>query len=405
MKYIIILGDGMADEPIESLGGKTPLEVAKKPNIDSLVQKGEIGLVKTIPEGFSPGSDTANLSVLGYDPRKYYTGRSPLEAISMGINMKEKDVSFRCNLVTLAEGETNDYSDMTIIDHSADEITTKEAEELIKAVSNVLSTEHIKFYTGISYRHALIWDNGSTNVELTPPHDILTKKINNYLPKGDNADIITKLMMKSYEILKDHPINIKRKNKGLNPANSIWIWGEGTKPILPSFEDKYGLKGSMISAVDLLKGIAKASSMKDISVEGATGNINTNYEGKARACIKAIEEGSDFVYVHLEAPDECGHRGELENKIKSIELIDKKIVEPIVESLKNKNIDFRMLILPDHPTPLNLRTHTNKPVPYVLYDSTLEKNSNNSSYNEVAGSNSNKLFEHGYLLMDYFLKK
>jgi len=402
MKYVVILGDGMADEPIEQLNGKTPLEVANKPTIDELSKKGELGLVSTIPDGMSPGSDTANLSVMGYDPRKYYSGRSPLEAISMGIKMKETDISFRCNVVTLSED--GNFEDKIIYDHSADEITSEEAAELIKVIQENFGNEYLTFYPGVSYRHALIWENGSTDVSLTPPHDILTKKIKDYLPKGVHSDMIYDMMKRSYDLLNRHPINENRRKRGLNPANSIWIWGEGKKPILPSFKEKYGLKGSMISAVDLLKGIALAAEMESIDVEGATGNLHTNYAGKANACIEAFNRGQDFVYIHIEAPDECGHRGELTNKIKSIELIDEKIVRPIVETLKAKNEAFRVLILPDHPTPIAMRTHTNSPVPYILYDSRVHINSG-LSYTEKDGIKTKIHCKEGHQLMDYLLEK
>lgn len=402
MKYIVILGDGMADEPIEQLQGKTPLEAANKPFIDALAKKGELGLVSTIPQGMSPGSDTANLSVMGYNPKIYYSGRSPLEAISMGIDMKETDISFRCNVVTLSEEEP--YDEKTIIDHSADEITSEEAAELIKVIETHFGNEKLHFYPGVSYRHALIWDNGSTDVDLTPPHNILTKKISEYLPKGIHSEIIYDMMKRSFELLNHHPVNLDRKRRGLKPANSIWIWGEGKKPMLTSFEEKYGLKGSMISAVDLLKGIALAAGMESIDVEGATGNLHTNYEGKAQACIDALNRGQDFVYIHIEAPDECGHRGELENKIKSIEFIDDKIVKPIVKALEAKGEAFRMLILPDHPTPIALRTHTGNPVPYVLYDSRVHTNTR-LSYTETCAVQTNIHCKEGHQLMDYLLEK
>ncbi|PKM50118.1 MAG: cofactor-independent phosphoglycerate mutase [Firmicutes bacterium HGW-Firmicutes-7] len=402
MKYVVILGDGMADEPLEQLGLKTPLEVANKPTIDKLSMKGELGLVSTIPKGMSPGSDTANLSVMGYNPKKYYTGRSPLEAISMKISMKDTDICFRCNVVTLSEEEV--YDDKVILDHSSDEITSEEAKELIIYIEKNFGNEIMHFYPGVSYRHALIWEGGSVQVNLTPPHDILGKRIGDYLPKGDGAQEIYHMMKTSYELLNNHPVNLRRKEKGLKPANSIWIWGEGKKPVLPSFEEKYILKGSMISAVDLLKGIAIAAKMESIDIEGATGTLNTNYEGKASACIDALDRGQDFVYLHVEAPDECGHRGELENKIKAIEALDAKIVTPIVAALEEKRVDFRILILPDHPTPIALRTHTSNPVPYILYDSTLNKNSG-FTYTEKNGANTGIHCTQGHLLMDYLLEK
>ncbi len=403
MKYIVVLGDGMADYPVESLGSKTPLEYAKKPNMDALCKKGITGLVSNVPDNLKPGSDVANLSAMGYDPEIYYSGRSPLEAVSMGVDIKDTDVVFRCNIVTVTDEES--YEDKKIIDHSADEITTEEAKELIDAVNKAFKNDFLTFYPGVSYRHAMVWSNGSTNVELVPPHDILERKIGDYIPKGDGADIIYDMMKKSYDILKNHPVNLDRIKRGLNPANSIWIWGEGRKPRLESFKKLYGLDGAVISAVDLIKGIAICAGLKSIDVEGATGNINTNFKGKADAALDALKDGADFVYIHLEAPDECGHRAEIENKVSSIELIDEKIVGYIKEKLNKIGEEYRMLILPDHPTPLSLRTHTRDAVPFVLYDSTDEKNSEISSYTEENAKNSGIYFDKGYKLLCEFLKK
>ncbi|MBE7054116.1 MAG: cofactor-independent phosphoglycerate mutase [Ruminococcaceae bacterium] len=399
MKYIVILGDGMADYPVKELDNKTPLEKAYKPNIDSLCKKGVLGLVSNVPENLSPGSDVANLSAMGYDPQKYYSGRSPLEAVSIGIDLKDTDVVFRCNVVTLTEDEEN-YTDKKVIDHSADEITTEEAAELIKAVQKEFGNEFLTFYPGISYRHALVWDKGSLNVNLTPPHDILERVIGDYMPKGDGSDVLFEMMKKSYDVLKDHPINISRKERGLNPANSIWIWGEGKKPLLDSFEDKYGKKSAVISAVDLIKGIAICASMESIDVEGATGNIHTNFKGKADAALNALRNGKDFVYIHMEAPDECGHRHEIENKVKSIEIIDKEVVGYIVDELKKDGESFKIIVLPDHPTPLELRTHTREPVPFLIYDSTDEKNNEFSSYTEENAKKSGLYIENGYTLIE-----
>ena len=368
MKYIVILCDGMADEPLEILDGKTPIEAACTKNIDRLARDAEIGMVRTVPEGMAPGSDTANLSVIGYDPKKYYSGRSPLEALSIGAEMSDEDVSFRCNLVTLSEEET-DYKDRVIVDHSSGEIPTEEAAELLDALRSGLKREGYTFYAGTSYRHLLIWKGGRT-MDLTAPHDILTKRIGDYLPQDE---VLRDMMVKSYDILKDHPINKKRRAEGKNPANSAWFWGAGTRPALTSFEEKNGVKGAMISAVDLLKGIAVGARMHNIIVEGANGGLHTNYSGKADAAIKALtEDGYDFVYVHIEAPDEMGHQGSVEDKIKAIEYIDEKIIGPVTEALRNAGTDFRMLVLPDHPTPIRVRTHTSDPVPYLLYDSTKE---------------------------------
>lgn len=401
MKYVIILGDGMADLPNDAIDGKTPLGVANKPVIDMLASKGEVALCDTIPEGMSPGSDTANLSVMGYDPKRYYTGRSPLEAVSMGIHMDDTDVCFRCNIVTLSDDAP--YNEKMMIDHSASEITTEEAKVLIEVIDDAFSDVIKKFYPGISYRHALIWKHGSTDVTLTPPHDILEQRITAYMPIGDNADMMAEFQRKSYELLNNHPVNIARAEKGLNKANSIWIWGEGTKPSLTSFMEKYGKKGAMISAVDLLKGIAIAADMNSIDVEGADGSIHTNYQGKVDACLKVLDEGADFVYVHIEAPDECGHRGELDNKILSIELLDEKVVKPIVKGLTESGEDFRLLIMPDHPTPVSIRTHTSDPVPYVLYDSRVEMDSG-CSYDESEAAKMGVTFEEGHELMAYFLE-
>jgi len=354
MKYIVILGDGMADRPIEALGNETPLAYAKTPMMDELAAKGEIGMVHTVPDGMSPGSDTANLSVLGYNPRKYYSGRSPLEALSIGVPMKDTDIALRCNLVTLSEEEDR-YEDRTMIDHSSSEISTEDAAVLLEAVRKELETDEFKFYVGTSYRHLLIWDRGEV-VSLAQPHDILEQKITDKLPENK---ALYEMMKKSYDILVNHPINIERKKQGLHPANSCWFWGAGTKPSLSSFEEKTGKKGAMISAVDLLKGIAVGSSMKVITVDGANGGLHTNYEGKAQAAVDVLtDKGYDFVYVHLEAPDEMGHQGSVERKVQAIENLDARIIRPIVEGLRAKGEDFRMVILPDHPTPICIRTHS-----------------------------------------------
>ncbi|MDK2933135.1 MAG: 2,3-bisphosphoglycerate-independent phosphoglycerate mutase [Clostridiales bacterium] len=407
MKYVIILGDGMADNRMEQLGGKTPLEYANIPTIDYLAKHGEIGLVKTVPDGVAPGSDVANLSVMGYNPFEYYTGRSPLEAVSMGVELSDTDITFRCNLVTLADnhadGKPKIYSEKIIVDHSADEISTVEAKELIEFVAQHLETESIKFYPGVSYRHLMVWKNGPYDFELTPPHDILEKKIADYLPKGLHKEVILAMMEKSYELLKDHPINQKRIQKGLKPANSIWIWGEGKKPALSSFYDKYHLKGAVISAVDLIKGIGICAGLKSIDVEGATGNIHTNFLGKAYAAVEVLKKGHDFVYVHIEAPDECGHRCEIDNKVKAIEFIDQQVVKIIKEELDKSDDDYSIMILPDHPTPLNLRTHTSDPVPFLIYKSNVKKESPANTYNEFSAGQTGIYFTEGHKLMDYFL--
>lgn len=399
-KYLTVLCDGMADEPLHELGKKTPLEAAKTPNMDWLASRSEIGMVRTVPEGMAPGSDTANLSVIGYDPEKYYTGRSPLEALSIGVDMKSDDVSFRCNIVTLSE-EEKAYEDRRILDHSSGEISTEDAAVLVNALKDGLEREGYEFYTGTSYRHLLIWKHGKV-VELTAPHDILTRRIGEYLPKDP---VLREMMVKSYDILSRHPMNIKRKEQGLNPANSAWFWGAGTRPALSSFEEKYHLKGAMISAVDLLKGIAVGAGLRNISVEGANGGLDTNYAGKGKAAVEALCGEDDFVYIHIEAPDEMGHQGSIENKITAIERIDAQVIGPIVRKLSAENIDFRMLVLPDHPTPIRVRTHVSDPVPYLLYDSANELDSHFSSYNEKTGQESKILVEKGHTLIKHLFEQ
>ena len=398
MKYVVILGDGMADWPIESIGGLTPLEKAQTPEMDVISKMSEIGLAATIPDGMKPGSDTANLAVLGYNPEKYYTGRSPLEALSIGIDMEDTDIAIRCNIVTVSE-DNLPYEQKTIIDHSSGEITTEEAAELIEAVKNELEDDIYKFYVGTSYRHLTIWKNGIVT-ELTPPHDILGKVVGEYLPEEEK---LYEFMKKSYDILNNHPVNINRAEKGLNKANSLWFWGAGTKPALDSFEGKYGKRGAMISAVDLLKGIAVGTEMKVIEVPGADGTLETNYEGKAQAAVKVLlEDEYDFVYVHVEAPDEMGHQGSLEKKIKAIEHLDGRIIKPVFDALTESGEDFRMLILPDHPTPIEVRTHTAEPIPYMLYDST-DKKESDLKYCEKEAKKSGNMCDEGYKLMNYFL--
>lgn len=394
MKYVIVLGDGMADEPIEELGGKTPLEYAETPAMDDLAGRSQVGLVHTIPEGMKPGSDTANLAVLGYNPRQYYTGRSPLEALSIGVDMKEDDIALRTNLITLSE-EEEAYEDKKILDHSSDEISTEDAAVLLDAVRKELEDDVYHFYAGTSYRHLLIWSKGSV-VELTPPHDVLGKRAGDYLPADEKLRAMQK---RSYEILSKHPVNLKRKAEGLNPANSCWFWGAGTRPCLSSFEEKYHKKGAMISAVDLLKGIAVGTGMTNIHVEGANGGLHTNYEGKARAAADAlIKDGFDFVYVHVEAPDEMGHQGSAKKKVQSIEYLDKRVIRPIREALDQAEEPYRLLILPDHPTPVRVRTHTSDPVPYLLYDSEKELR-RIGAYNEREAEESGIVIEHGYELI------
>ena len=366
-KYVILLCDGMADRPVPELSGRTPMEAAHKPNMDALAAKSETGLVKTVPNGMKPGSDVANLSVMGYDPAVYYTGRSPLEAASIGIDLKDDDVTLRCNLVTLSDGEN--YGEKTIIDYCAGDIPTAQADILIKDLQKALGGEEFTFYTGTAYRHCLVWRGGDADIgDLTQPHDITGKVIGPYLGCYQNAPKILELMQKSYEILKDHPVNKERIKNGESPANSVWLWGQGKKPALTPFYGLYGLRGSVISAVDLLRGIGKCAGMSVVAVDGATGYIDTNFEGKAGAALSELARGQDFVYIHIEAPDECGHRGETEKKVLAIELIDGRALAPLLKGLREYE-SYRLLILPDHATPLELRTHSAEPVPYILYDS------------------------------------
>lgn len=403
MKYLVILGDGMADYPCPQLDGKTPLEVANKPNMDALCAKGVIGLVKTVPDGMKPGSDVANLAMMGYAPDKYYTGRSPLEALSIGIDMSSSDIATRCNLVTLSGDEP--FENKVMVDYSAGEITTQEAEELIKAVQEALGNDKYSFYSGVSYRHCMITKGGKLGAQYTPPHDISDKVIGEYLPKGEDADEHLAMLQASYQLLKDHPINIERIKQGKNPANCIWLWGEGSKPALDDFGQKYGLKAGVISAVDLVKGIGIGAGMTSWDVEGATGTYHTNFEGKAKRAIDAFREGYDYVYIHMEAPDECGHQGDLDNKIKSIELIDEKVVGYCKRELDEMGEPYRILIAPDHPTPISIKTHVGDPVPFILYDSSSDIDSGFSTYNEKTAKESGIYYEPCQDLIEDFLSK
>ena len=399
MKYLVMLCDGMADEPNEALGNSTPMEKANKPCMDSLAAKAEVGIVKTVAEGLKPGSDVANLSVLGYEPAVYYSGRSPLEAASIGIDLKDTDVTLRCNLVTLSDDE--DYENKTILDYCADDISSEEAKILIEYIQEKLGNDVFRFYPGVSYRHCLVWSNGNPHPGvLTPPHDITGKVITDYIPKGEAVDELYDLMKKSYDLLKDHPVNKARIARGKRPANSIWLWGEGTKPLLDNFSEKFGKKGSMISAVDLLKGIAICAGMNSVDVEGATGYLDTNFDGKCKAAIEEFKKGADLVYIHVEAPDECGHRGEIENKVKAIEMIDEHILAPVVEFLRGYD-DFAVLVCPDHPTPLSIRTHTS----YLIYDSKNEINSGVKVFCEKEARETGNYIEKGFTMMNYFLTK
>lgn len=398
-KYIVVLGDGMADEPIDELGGKTPLAYADTPAMDRLSKLSEVGLVHTIPEGMKPGSDTANLSVLGYDPKIYYSGRSPLEALSIGVPMKDTDVALRCNIVTLSE-EDVPFEERTIIDHSSGEISTEDCAVLLEAVKKELQNETYQFYVGTSYRHCLIWNHGSV-IELSQPHDVLGQVIGQYLPEDEN---LLYMMKKSYEILANHPINIERKKQGLNPANCCWFWGAGTKPMLSSFEEKTGLKGMMVSAVDLLKGIAVGAGMGVADVEGANGGLNTNYEGKVQAALDALKGGYDFVYIHVEAPDEMGHQGSVERKVQAIEYLDQRVIEPLTKALDEEGVHYRLLVMPDHPTPIRVRTHTADSVPYLLYDSA-KPQKESWNYNEKEAGVSGNFVPLGHTIIDKLFEK
>lgn len=404
MKYAVILYDGMADYPVPCFDGKTPMMMAKKPNFDRLAQKGEVGLVRTVAEGLKPGSDVANLSVMGYDPMKYYTGRSPLEAVSIGVKMADDDIALRCNLVTLSDEEN--YEDKTMIDYSAGDISSADAAEIIKTVQEHFGGGEFDFYNGVSYRHCLIHHGGTVELgNMTPPHDISDRVVGSYLSTAPTAEKLVKMMRDSYDLLKNHPVNKRRIAEGKRPANSIWLWGEGKKPILPLFEDLYGIKGSVISAVDLLKGIGIAAGMGVPEVEGATGYIDTNFEGKANAAINELKNGADLVYVHIEAPDECGHRNEPENKVRAIELIDEKVLPIIIGGLEEIGEDYKIMILPDHPTPIVTKTHASDPVPYMIYKKSAEKDSGVESINEETAKATGIYVDFGPSMMKKFIEE
>ncbi len=399
MKYIVVLGDGMADEPLEALGGKTPLEYAQTPCMDSLASMGHMGLVQNVPSGMAPGSDVANLSVLGYDPKRSYSGRSPLEALSVGVKMEPDDVIFRTNIVTLTEEEP--YAEKTILDHSSGEIATKDADVLMDAIRSAFNSETVQFYTGTSYRHIMVWKKGKL-VSLEPPHDHLGTQIGPWLPK---EPMLREMMEESFPILNAHPMNLARAEAGKHKANSLWFWGAGTKPSLQNFEEKTGLKGAMISAVDLLKGIAVGAGMKVYQVPGATGSLDTNYEGKAQAAVKALlEDGCDFVYIHVEAPDEMGHQGLIHEKVQSIEYLDQRLIALVKKAMDDSGEDYRMLILPDHPTPIRVRTHTGSPVPFLLYDST-HPEKKKAKYSEAEAAATEDFEPNGYQLIDRLIQK
>lgn len=403
MKYVVVLCDGMADYPVPALGGKTPMMCADKPHIDALAQKGEVGLVRTVAAGLKPGSDVANMSVLGFDPKQYYTGRSPLEAASIGVDLKDTDVTLRTNLVTLSD-EPN-YEDKTMVDYCAGDISTAEAAEIMQDVEAHFGNEVFKFYAGVSYRHCLVWSNGTTDLgNMTPPHDISGRMVGEYLSKSENAKPLIQMMKDSYAFLSEHPVNKKRVVEGKRPANSIWMWGEGKKPMLPAFSDVYGKKGAIVSAVDLLKGIAKCAKMEAPEVEGATGYIDTNFEGKAHAAVDALKNGCDFVYIHLEAPDECGHRNEPENKVKAIEMIDSRVLPIVLDGLQEIGEDYKIMVLPDHPTPIVTQTHAADPVPYLIYHKANEKQGVDS-INEETAKNTGVFIENGPDIMRKFLEE
>lgn len=403
MKYLVLLCDGMADTPNAALSGKTPMECADKPFMDKLAAVSEAGMCRTVAKGLKPGSDVANLSVMGYDPAVCYTGRSPLEAASIGVDLKPTDVALRCNIVTLSDSEP--YESKTMVDYCAGDISTEEARLIIETVEKELGSDIYKFYSGVSYRHCLVVKNGTTDLgNMTPPHDISGRVIGEYLSRSENAKELIGLMKKSYEILKDHPVNIARREKGLHEANSIWLWGEGRKPALENFKEKNGVTGCVVSAVDLLKGIGICAGMETPEVEGATGYLDTNFEGKAQAGIDAFKNGTDLVYLHFEAPDECGHRGEPENKVKAVEYIDRRALKPMLEYLEGSGDDFRILIMPDHPTPLETMTHSAEPVPYIIYDSRVKKNGI-PSFTEKNAAATGIFVEHGPDIMKKLLEK
>ena len=402
MKYLVLIPDGMADEKIEALGGLTPMQKADKPNMDRLAKRSLVGMTSNVPEGMVPESDTANMAILSFDPKVYSKGRSPLEALSMGLTMADEDTAIRCNFVTLTEEQDN-YEDRIITDNAADEITTEEADELVKAINAALGDDIKHLYTGLSYRHCLMWKTDMERYDFARPHDIIGQRIGEYLPReNDGGAEFLKIMKASYDVLKDHPVNIARKARGLRPGNSIWLWSPGKKPHLPSFKEKWGFDATVISAVDLIKGIGICAGMKTIDVEGATGNVHTNYDGKANAAIEAFKDGADYVYVHVEAPDECGHRAETDNKVLSIELIDKKILAPVYDYLVSTGEDFKIMVLPDHPTPVRLRTHTIDRVPFMIYSS-CQTASGVAQFSEQSASQTGLYVPEGHTLMGDFL--
>jgi 2,3-bisphosphoglycerate-independent phosphoglycerate mutase len=401
MKYIVIIGDGMADRPLPELSGKTPLQKAFKPNMDRLAREGIIGKIRTVPHGFHPGSDIANLNILGYDPQIFYSGRAPLEAASIGITLKDEDVAYRCNLVTLSHDK--DRSTVFMEDYSAGHISTEEATDLINEINAKLGTDRIRFYPGFSYRHIMVWSSGAEDIECTPPHDITGKLILDYLPVGSGEDVLREIMIGAAEILEGHPVNKDRVKRGDKPANSIWFWGQGRKLNLPSFRQKYEIDGALVSAVDLMKGIAIGAGFEILEVPGITGYLDTNYVGKAEAALKALER-VDIAYIHVEAPDEAGHSGNYADKIKAIEDLDAFVVGNVLRGMEAFD-EYKILILPDHATPIELKTHSDEPVPFVIYDSRLKRNNEGASFDEsIAERDDILVIEEGHKLMDYFIK-
>lgn len=400
-KYIVLVGDGIADRPLKELGGRTCLQVASTPNMDRIASKGEFGVVRTIPAGFHPGSDIANLSILGYDPARYYSGRGPLEAASIGVKLDESDVAYRCNLVTLKFNK--DKTSALMDDYSAGHITTKEARELIDTIKDKLGSGEITFYSGVSYRHLMVWKNGRLNVECVPPHDILGKEITNHLPVGEGDSVLRDLMRSSVDILEAHPINKRRLSNGKRPANSIWLWGQGRRPQMPTYQGEYGLRGALVSAVDLIKGIGIYAGFKILKVPGVTGWLDTNYKGKAEYALKALKT-VDLVYIHVEAPDEAGHSGNYKDKIRAIEDFDKLVVGTVLRGIESFD-EYRILLLPDHATPIEVRTHTDDPVPFAIYDSQVQRKNEGVTFDESIKTRSDVMvFEEGYKLMDYFIR-
>jgi len=401
MKYIVMIGDGMADRPLKELNGKTPLQSAATPNMDRLAREGIIGKIRTIPAGFHPGSDIANLNILGYNPQEFYSGRAPLEAASIGISMKEHDVAYRCNLVTLKYNK--DKTKAVMDDYSSGHISTDEAKELVLEIHQRFGNKEISFYPGVSYRHIMLWSSGETKIECTPPHDITGKEIADYLPVGNGEDMLRELMLKSAGILENHPVNRERIKRGAKPANSIWLWGQGKKLGLPTFKQKYALDGALVSAVDLMRGLGISAGFEILEVPGITGYLDTNYEGKAESALKALER-VNIAYIHVEAPDEAGHSGNYGDKIRAIEDFDARVVGNVLKGLVSFD-EYRVLILPDHATPIAVKTHTEEPVPFVIYDSRIQRKNENASFDESITERDDILvFEEGHRLMDYFIR-